>query len=445
MTNDTTSISNRRSSLIRKNILVMFCLKGWYGLIFLLIVPLTLQCLGGYANGLWLAISTLLIWIDQLDIGLGNGLRNKLAEYIAKGDSEKARQCVSTTLLMLIAVIIPVAIVAFILINALDVYELLGTDTTHIPGLRGTLVIALSLVCATFVLKIIGNIYYALQMPAVSQGLTVLGQTVVLGITFLLSRGGTCSLLTIAVVNTLSPLVIYAIAWPLTFMKYHPELSPRVGCFRKEMVRELLSMGIEFFLIQIGSGILVLTSSILVANMFTPEAVNPYQIGYKYFNLTIMVFTVIAMPFWSATTDAYTRGDMEWIRRSMTSIRKILLLLTALMVVLVLISQPIYRIWVPGINIPVPLTILMGLYTLVIIYSSAYSFFLNGFGLLRLQVIMTLTAAVLLIPIAVILGRWLGINGITLALCLVNTPGMIVNMIQYNKVIKGTAKGIWIK
>ena len=87
----------------------------------------------------------------------------------------------------------------------------------------------------------------------------------------------------------------------------------------------------------------------------------------------------------------------------------------------------------------------MGLYTLVIIYSSAYSFFLNGFGLLRLQVIMTLTAAVLLIPIAVILGRWLGINGITLALCLVNTPGMIVNMIQYNKVIKGTATGIWIK
>ena len=81
--------TNNRSNLIIKNIVVSFFVKGWSAIVVLLMVPLTLKMLGAYNNGVWLTISGILIWIDFMDIGLGNGLRNTLAKYVAIGDNER--------------------------------------------------------------------------------------------------------------------------------------------------------------------------------------------------------------------------------------------------------------------------------------------------------------------------------------------------------------------
>ena len=108
MGKDNKQAGDNRTSLVKKNIFFSFLIKGWMGLIQLLIVPITLFCLGSYENGIWMTISSILIWIDSLDIGLGNGLRNKLAAQLAHGDIEKARESVSSTFFMLIMIIIPV-------------------------------------------------------------------------------------------------------------------------------------------------------------------------------------------------------------------------------------------------------------------------------------------------------------------------------------------------
>ena len=80
---------DKRTKLLNKNILASFFIKGWSALIVFLMVPLTLKMLGIYQNGIWLTISSVLVWIDMMDIGLGNGLRNVLAKYMAIDDNEK--------------------------------------------------------------------------------------------------------------------------------------------------------------------------------------------------------------------------------------------------------------------------------------------------------------------------------------------------------------------
>ena len=62
----------QRTVLLRKNIFFSFLIKGWSALAIFLTVPLTLSCLGVYENGVWLTISSVLLLIDNLDIGLGN-------------------------------------------------------------------------------------------------------------------------------------------------------------------------------------------------------------------------------------------------------------------------------------------------------------------------------------------------------------------------------------
>ena len=84
-------INNKRSKLIRNNIILSFFTKGWSAIILLLTVPVTLNCLGDYKNGVWLTISSLLLWIENMDIGLGNGLRNTLAIHLAHNDIQKAK------------------------------------------------------------------------------------------------------------------------------------------------------------------------------------------------------------------------------------------------------------------------------------------------------------------------------------------------------------------
>ena len=61
---------NQRSVLIKKNIIASLIIKGWNSIVLFLLVPVTLLCLNQYEYGVWLTISSVLVWIDQFDIGL---------------------------------------------------------------------------------------------------------------------------------------------------------------------------------------------------------------------------------------------------------------------------------------------------------------------------------------------------------------------------------------
>ena len=123
---------DQRSLLILKNVFASFIVKGWSVVVQLLLVPLTLSCLGVYENGVWLTISSVLLWIDNLDVGLGNGLRNKLAVYMAENNIIKAREMVSSTIAMLSAIILPVATILVILEIFGDVYGLFNVSCNTI-------------------------------------------------------------------------------------------------------------------------------------------------------------------------------------------------------------------------------------------------------------------------------------------------------------------------
>lgn len=436
--------NNKRTSLLRKNILFSFLIKGWSGFLQLLLVPFTLFCLGQYENGIWMTISSVLLWIDSLDIGLGNGLRNKLSAQVANNEIEKARESVSSTFFMLILIIVPVALVLILLINVLDLYSILNIDRNIIGNLNEILMMCVALVCSTFIFKFIGNVYLGLQLPAVNNALVVGGQTLTLLCIIALKFMAIHSLLLVALSYTLAPLVVYLLSWPVTFGMKYPELRPSLRLFNKHTVKELFTIGLKFFVLQVAGIILFASSNAMISHFFTPEMVTPYQIAYRYFSFTMMLFTIIAVPYWSATTDAYERKDIEWIKNSMRKLHKILALLALCLICMVAVSKWVYALWVGSdVQIPIEMTICMAIYMMIIIYSLCYSYFLNGIGALNLQIIFTLSAALLYFPCAYLLSRWMGVTGMLLALCMVNIPGAIVNRLQFNKIINEDAHGIW--
>ncbi len=434
-----------RTALIRKNIVASFAIKGWSIVVQLLMVPLTLHCLGIYENGIWLTISSMLLWIDNMDIGLGNGLRNTLAEHMAHGDTEKASQAVASTFFMLTMVVIPIIIGVNLLIYFADVYSFFNVDSQIVGNLRQILSLCLLLVCTTFIFKCIGNFYMGLQLAAVNNLLVSLGHTLALIGTIAIYLSGVHSLTLIALANTAGPLVVYLCAYPITFYWRYPMLRPHLSGIRRAMIGQLLNTGLQFFVLQVAGIVLFMSSNIIISNLFSPNLVTPFQVAYRYFNVLTLLFTIVCVPYWSATTDAYQRGDMEWIRRSNRTLNKMMLGITAILLVMIAASRLAFRLWVgSSVIIPWSVTILVALYSWILVMSSRYSYILNGIGALRLQLIVTVTATVTYIPLALCVGRGTGsFEALIMVMCLINAPGLIINAVQYHKIINQKATGLW--
>ena len=438
---------SNRTGLIKKNILASFFIKGWVIAVQLMMVPLTLHCLGVYENGIWLTISSMLVWIDNLDAGLGNGLRNKLAEYIAKDDYENARRSVSSTLFMLVAFIVPVSFAINLWIWNADTYSFFNVDPHVVGNLNKILSCSAIFVCSTFIFKFIGNFYMGLQMPAVNNLLGCLGQTLALIGTLVVYMSGSHSLFYIAIVNTVAPLLVYLISYPITFGRRYPHLSPSLKYVDIQSAVSLFKMGIKFFVLQISGVVLFMTTNILISRYYTPEMVTPYQIAYRYFSVLQLLFFIICVPYWSATTDAYNKKDFAWIKASGRQLDRIIMGILLVAIVMVLASKPIYQLWVGDASIvSLGMTIMVAVYVMILTLSMRYSYIINGFGTLKMQLITTVVAAVCYIPLAIFFCRDSdNVLYLLAVMSLVNLPGLIVNAVQYRKIIKGTAKGIWLE
>lgn len=436
-----------RTSLIMKNIIMSFIVKGWSVVVQLLLVPLTLACLGVYENGVWLTVSSVLLWIDNLDIGLGNGLRNKLAVYVAENNIEKAQEMVSSTIAMLSMIILPVAVVLVVLEVYGDVYGLFNVSSATVSNLDVILIVSTLLVCSTFILKFIGNFYMGLQLPAVNNAIVTGGNTIALLATWLVYLSGKHSLLLIAVANTAGPLFAYLISYPITFYGRYKKLRPTFKSVRIAAAKELFLIGSKFFVLQIAGIILFFSTNIVISKFFTPSMVTPYQIANRYFMVAMLLFTIMCVPYWSATTDAYAKKDFAWIRRANIVLNRFMFFIFMLVLLMILVSPYIYSVWIGDkAEVPFSITVLVGVYEFILIVSTRYSYVLNGIGKLKLQLYVTLVMAVLYLPLAISAVRITNdINMLLVVMCAVNLPGLVINAIQYKKVINGTATGIWLK
>ncbi len=438
---------HNRTRLVKKNILVSFLIKGWSALVVLLMVPLTLKMLGVYYNGVWLTISAILMWIDFLDVGLGNGLRNAVANNVAKGETEKVREAISSTFFMLIVIVIPVLLALYTIIYQCDVYSALGVGKTLLNQLETILAIAVSFGCSTFILKSVGNFYMGIQLPAVNNLIVCLGQTLALLITFIAYKLGSTSLLVVVTINTAAPFFIWLCSIPYTFCIKYPQYAPSLKAVKLDLSKSLFSTGMKFFILQICSIVLLTSTNIIISKIFSPAEVTPYQIAYRYFSLILVVFTIICMPLWNATTDAYVRGDFSWIQRISSKLNLVMIGIFVVMSLMVIVSNYVYILWVgKDITIPFSLSASVGLYIFILVFSMRYSYLLNGVGALKLQLIFTVTATILFLPLAWLACHTFGtVTSLVCTMCFVNIPGLIVNMIQYNKIFTGKAQGIWLK
>lgn len=433
-----------------KHIIASFVLKGGNIAINFLLVPLAIAYLGTAEYGIWVTLSSVFIWIGYLDIGLGNGMRNKLTEAIAVGNKDEATRIVSTTYFIISGIFISICLI-FILVNPfIEWHKVFNVSKSMEDELSMVCLLVGGLFCIQFIIKLIGNVLLALQLAAWNNAIVPISNFMILMmfLFFLSDDKETSHLYFTALLFSLFPIIAYFLATIFLFgNKKYQFLRPRIKFFDKKYIKEVTGIGILFFIIQLSAVIMQSTTNLLITHLFDTTQVTYYDVSFKYINSARMFFFIIMIPYWSAVTDAFIRKDFDWIDKSFKNLTKISVLFIVGVVGLTIISPFIFDIWL-GEEIKVPFEIVVGVALFVsgFIFTETTIQFLNGIGKIRLQAYLSVIVVIINIPIAILLSyTTLGIIGIVIAPLISRGLKYVFGYIQYKKIINGNAERIWNK
>ncbi len=417
-------------------------------LISFLYVPLLYHSLDTAQYGVWLTLTSLVSWIAMFDIGLGNGLRNKLAESLAKDEHELGRTYVSTAYVSIFTAALAFVVVFCAIFNFVSWDKVLNAEIIEITQLKYLIFIVFVAFFANFALNLINSVLYALQLPAISNLVALIGQLLsFVAVYVLVKQFYITSLLTLGAVISIVPILVLLAASAYFFAFKYRNISPSFKYFEFHKIKEILSLGVKFFVIQISTIILFQANNLIITHTVGNDAVVEYNIAYKYMHILVMLFSMIATPLWSATTDAYTRGDFDWIKNTCKKLRLIVLAMSVGGLIMLILSDTAYAIWIDAgsSSVNFTTTLLLYLYSIGMIMYGCYGYIINGIGKLNIQIIMAIALSIIYLPCSILAGKYHGLNGILTTFVIITFCNYLWAKIQYNKLVSGTATGIWNK
>lgn len=412
-------------------------------------VPITINYVNVSQYGIWLTISSIVVWFSFFDIGLTQGLRNKFAEAVAKGEDKLAQIYVSTTYAIL-AIICSSLLIIFLFANQFLNWAVI----LNIPAEMQSEISILSIIvfcyfCLQFVLRIISTLVVANQQPGIDSLIGVLGQILSLIAVLILVKTTEGSLINLGLALCLSPIIILLGSSIFLFRGAYYKYRPSLSKIKFSYAKGLFNLGLIFFIIQIAGLVQYQTANIIIAQNFTTTDVTSYNIVYKYFGVLNMIFIIFVTPFWSASTEAYMQNDIKWIKNGIKKYNILNIILAVVGGLMLLFSKNIYDLWLGKgkVTISFYLSLWGLLYFTMNMFVAKYVFFLNGINALRIQFLACLISPVIYISLALLLIKYynMGTYSLFIAAIASNFNGIILAPLQYHMIINKNKKGIWVK
>lgn len=435
-----------RSATVKKNIIASIGVKGISMLVSFALVPMTIGYVSSELYGVWLTLSSILTWLGFLDIGFSQGLKNKLTEAIAHDDWAKGKSLVSTTYFMMILIFVPVCLVLELVIPLVDWSSLLNVSPKYSSEIVLAMHILIAMACLQMIVNVVVSVVAAFQKVALSNTFVPIGNIISLIIIFVLTKTCPPSLVALAFSLAAMPILVTIIASLILFNGIFRKVSPNFRYFNKSYIKELFGLGYKFFIINIQVLVLYQSTNVLISNVSSPMEVTTYNIAYKLLNCAMMIYIMTTAPLWPAYTDAYTKGDYDWMKAMRRKMERVLLLSMLACAVITLLSPIIYKLWI-GDQVPVPftMTVMVCVYVMVYCWSNLNGTLIVGMGKLKVNTINCLVGMFLHIPLSLLLGKYYGAYGVLVSLIVINLFYAIMQHYQVSLLINNHAYGIWGK
>ncbi len=448
---------HERTVKAKKNILQAVFFKGVGMFLSFLYVPLSAYYLGEYKYGIFLFFVSLLDWFQELDLGIGNGLRNRLGEAIADGDEERARGYVSTAYYVLggifsAASLLVIIACYFIPWNSLITIE--GAENMEVVTVpdHELMILAMLMFLAfaiRFVASLVYQIFYALQQVGMVDLFAMIGKLAFLVVILLIMYFTDDSLILFGAGKIFTFAAVPILVGLYYFRKAFKPYRPTWKLVSRSHFEGLFSLGMQFFLIKLSMIVIFSTNIFLISRFVGVDVVPQYDSAYKYLSVFILLFNIITNQLWSANIEAYRKKDMAWMKKTMRNINKIWLATIGVTLLMIAVSPWVYWFWLRG-TIQSPsllLTAMIAISVSITTWVNSYNLVINGTGKVRLQMYTWIVTAILNIPLCILfaVGFDMGIYGIVLGTIVCMIPLAILSPIQVGKLLRQTDTGIWSK
>lgn len=441
-------VKSSRTKNIVKHVAVSFFYKAGTILASFLLVPIAIDYLDTEDYGVWLTISSFIAWFTFFDIGLGNGLRNRLTEALANNNLKLAKAYVSSAYFTIIGVGLLLFLVFFILNFFIDWQQIFNTSENLDTNLNLLMIIVFGSFSVQLIANLISTIYLADQNHSIQVKIHFITQVLSLIIIWLLTKTSEGSLLIFAIIFSVLPVIILLVLNFFGFNYKYQYLKPSIFLWKRKYLKDIMGIGFNFFIIQIAGVVLYSTDNFIISTLFSPNEVVPYNIAFKYFSILTIFFTLLVNPYWSSISEAFIKKEFDWIKNSIKKLFKLWLLIPIALLFMVLKSNYFYKFWIGDkILIPLSLTISMAFFSLFFTFNIIFVYFLNSVGKIKIQLIISLVSMLINIPLSILFARNLnmGLSGVILATTLSIIISAILSPIQYHKIINFRDYGIWSK
>lgn len=393
--------------------------------------------------GVWLTILSILSWLNLLNGGLGNGLRNKVASLLTKKDYKKAGSYISTSYFILSITLGLIGIIFYLLSWYIPWEKVFNINENLGPEVSLTIKIVILLYLVQLVLSLINSVNFAFQNSVLPNLLSLISNFLILIfiITYDFLEKTNLVLLgttyTIVFVTVLFCANIYLYTYP------YKNVRPSLNKVDISQTNILLGNGIKFFLLELAAIIIFTTDNFIIAHMLGNEFVATYQVTTRLFSIYTIGAATILTPLWSAYTQAYAKKDVVWIKKIFNNILKVILPFSIILIVFSVFAQAIIKIWMgEDFYVDQSTIILIAIFTWITVWSNVFAYFLNGINKINLQLIFVGIGAILNIPLSIYFATDLnfGLNGVILASIISLLPFSICGPIQTFYLIKNLNK-----
>lgn len=376
-------------------------------------VPLVVGYLGAERYGMWLTISSLIAILSPLDLGIGNGLMQIVSDASGRDDREAARRAVSTALVLLSAIAFAVAALALVVHPMIPWARLFNVTSSQAIEEAGPAAIVLITIFAVGLpLSVVGVIQSASQSGFVTSLWSIAGSVGSLAalLVAIHTRAG-LPLLIIALTG--AGLVAALLNGMLLFGRQRPWLAPRLRDFRARAAGSLLRVGVLFVILQLAGAAAYQVDNLVIAQIMGAEAVQQYAIPVKLFSVAPTLLSFALAPLWPAYREALSRGDADWVGKTLRRSIRLALLINVPAAVLLVITGPfLLRVWVGSAVSPTPVLLVgLGIWIIMNSFNGPLAMLLNGANVIGFQAACAILMAVANVALSVFLVANIGVSG----------------------------------
>ena len=425
------------------NMIVAFAIRGGSLFIALFTTPAYIAYFSNDAIlGVWFTILSVLAWILNFDMGIGNGVRNRLVKSLGENDYDESKRIVSSAYIFLCFLSFVIIVAMAIIIPMVNWNEFLGISETELDSkvLKNAMFVVFCSIIFQFILRLITSITYAMQNSYMPNLLHFVTNTIML--VYVLCANGmgiNGNIIHLAIVYFLAvnaPLIIVTVFLFSTKLK---KISPSFKAFNINVAKSVLSLGVGFLYLQLIAMLLDNTASLLISNLLGSEQVVDYQLYYKLFHMIGTIISIAIVPMWSAITKAFVDKRFGWLKKSIYGMYGVVIISFVFQLLVVVLLQFIFDIWL-GENTRETnyfIGLVFALYATCCTWQQVCSYIENGLGKIKIQTICLTCGVIVSFSFSLLFAQsWGSYVAVVIGMVLGYIPSCIVQTIYIIRMCK---------